>query len=160
MVGARRRRAEPAGTASVSSARPTGPVVEEAYRQAALEAGYEPGLCVLPDPTAPLIVFVHDDVDAGWREVGPSMLVDATRYWEWNEAAGTAEGTASLSRGSTVDAFRAENGAHRVVTTEEAVRLVRAHGPLGLHPLCGGLDPEVAWPYLRRAVEAANGPVE
>ena len=76
--------------------------------------------------------------------------------WEWNEAAGTAEGTASLSRGTTVDALRAENGAHRVVTSDEAGALIRNHGPLGLHPLCGGLDPDVAWPYLRRAVAAAN----
>jgi alkanesulfonate monooxygenase SsuD/methylene tetrahydromethanopterin reductase-like flavin-dependent oxidoreductase (luciferase family) len=132
------------------------PGLEDTYRETAIETGHEPGLCVLPDADAPLIVFVHDDVDAGWREVGPSMLADATRYWEWNEAAGTAEGTASLSRGSTVDALRAENGAHRVVTSDEAVTLIRTHGPLGLHPLCGGLDPEVAWPYLRRAVEAAN----
>jgi hypothetical protein len=105
-------------------------------------------------------VFVHDDVDVGWREVGSSMLVDATRYWAWNEAAGTTEGTASLSRGNTIEALRAENGAHRVVTADEAAALVHMYGPLGLHPLCGGLDPEVAWPYLRRAVAAANGEVQ
>jgi alkanesulfonate monooxygenase SsuD/methylene tetrahydromethanopterin reductase-like flavin-dependent oxidoreductase (luciferase family) len=134
------------------------PGLEDAYRDASLEAGHEPGLCILPTAGAPLIVFVHDDVDTGWQEVGPSMLADATSYWEWNEAAGTTEGTASLSRGSTVDALRAEAGAHQVMTTDQATALVRTHGPLGLHPLCGGLDPEVAWPYLRRAVAAANAP--
>ena len=51
----------------------------------------------------------------------------------------------------------ARRAAHRVVSTEVAAGFVRDHGPLGLHPLCGGLDPEVAWPYLRRAVAAANG---
>jgi hypothetical protein len=113
-------------------------------------------MCVLPSPDAPLIVFVNDDVDAGWREVGPSMLVDAISYHDWNAAAGTLEGTASLSRGRTVDELRDECGSHRVVTVEGARELVRQHGVLGLHPLCGGLDPAIAWPHLRRAVEAAT----
>jgi hypothetical protein len=85
------------------------------------------------------------------------MLVDAIGYREWNEAAGTFDGTASLSRGRTVDELREERGAHRVVTATDAADLVRQHGPLGLHPLCGGLDPEIAWPYLRRAVDAVAG---
>jgi alkanesulfonate monooxygenase SsuD/methylene tetrahydromethanopterin reductase-like flavin-dependent oxidoreductase (luciferase family) len=130
------------------------PGLEDAYREATRDAGHEPGLCMLADPATPMIVFVADDLDAGWREVGPSMLVDAISYREWNEAAGTMDGTVSLSRGRTVDELRAEQGAHRVVTSEGAVALVREHGPLGLHPLCGGLDPQIAWPYLRRAVDA------
>jgi alkanesulfonate monooxygenase SsuD/methylene tetrahydromethanopterin reductase-like flavin-dependent oxidoreductase (luciferase family) len=130
------------------------PGLEETYREAARAHGHEPGMCLLPSADTPLIVFVHDDVDTGWREVGPSMLVDAVSYREWNEAAGSFAGTASLSSGGTVDELRAEKGAHRVVTPLEAAELVRAHGPLGLHPLCGGLDPDVAWPYLRRAVDA------
>jgi hypothetical protein len=35
----------------------------------------------------------------------------------------------------------------------DAVELIHTFGPLGLHPLCGGLDPEVAWTYPRRVVE-------
>lgn len=128
--------------------------LQKAYEEAARANGHEPGMCILPSPAMPAIVFVNDDVDAGWREVGPSMLVDAISYREWNEAAGTMDGTVSLSRGRTVDELRAEQGAHRVVTSEGAVALVREHGPLGLHPLCGGLDPQIAWPYLRRAVDA------
>lgn len=31
---------------------------------------------------------------------------------------------------------------------------VRAGGILPLLPLCGGLAPDVAWPYLRRAADA------
>ncbi len=129
----------------------------DAYTEAATAAGHEPGMCMIPDATAPLIVFVNDDTDAGWQEVGPSMLVDAISYHDWNEAAGTAEGTASLSSARTLDDLRTEEGAHRVVSADVAAGFVRDHGPLGLHPLCGGLDPEVAWPYLRRAVAAANG---
>jgi hypothetical protein len=110
-------------------------------------------MCLLAPTDAPLSVFVNDDVDAGWREVGPALLADAVPYFEWNEAAGSADFTASLSRSRTVDELRKEHGSHRVVTVEEAVEIIRTHGPLSLQPLCGGLDPEVAWPYLRRVVD-------
>ena len=59
----------------------------------------------------------------------------------------------SLTKGSTVEELRAANGSHRVVTVDEAVALIQRDGALGLQPLCGGLDPEVAWPYLRRVVD-------
>jgi alkanesulfonate monooxygenase SsuD/methylene tetrahydromethanopterin reductase-like flavin-dependent oxidoreductase (luciferase family) len=127
------------------------------YSETAAANGHEPGMCFVPADDAPLIVFVNDDVDTGWEEVGPSMLVDAVSYHAWNEAAGTAEGTASLTSARSVDELRVAEGAHRVVTPEVAADFVRTYGPLGLHPLCGGLDPDVAWPYLRRAVAAANG---
>lgn len=130
--------------------------LQQTYEDTARASGHDPGLCVLPSPDAPLIVFVDDDVDAGWRDIGPSMLVDAISYREWNEAAGTFEGTASLSRSRTIDELRAEKGSHRVVTRAGAVAIIREHGVLGLHPLCGGLDPEIAWPHLRTAVEAVE----
>lgn len=124
-----------------------------AYEEAARAAGREPGLCVVPDPDSPASVFVADDVDEGWRQVGGALLADAATYYAWNEAAGLADRTVSLTKGSTVEELRAANGSHRVVTVDEAVALIRRDGALGLQPLCGGLDPAVAWPYLRRVVE-------
>ena len=84
------------------------------------------------------------------------MLVDASAYAEWNDAAGTTHDTASVTGAATVDLMRQANASHRVVTPEGARDLVAEHGLLGLHPLCGGLDPEIAWPYLRRAVTAVQ----
>lgn len=129
------------------------PGLQEAYEQAAREAGHEPGICFLPSSTGPLSTFVNDDVDAGWSEVGTALLADAVPYFEWNEAAGSADFTVSLSRSRTVDELRKEHGSHRVVTVAEAADLIRTHGTLSLQPLCGGLDPDVAWPYLRRVVD-------
>jgi alkanesulfonate monooxygenase SsuD/methylene tetrahydromethanopterin reductase-like flavin-dependent oxidoreductase (luciferase family) len=129
------------------------PALAPAYEEAARAAGHEPGLCILPNIDSPASVFVAADVDEGWRDVGDALLADATAYWSWNEAAGLTEGTVSLTKGSTVDELRAANGSHRVVSVDEAVALVRRDGALGLQPLCGGLDPEVAWPYLRRVVD-------
>ncbi|UDY36611.1 LLM class flavin-dependent oxidoreductase [Dermatobacter hominis] len=130
------------------------PGLQEAYVSAAEAAGHEPGLCILPSPDTPFIVFVDDDVDRGWDEVGAALLVDAESYRSWSDAAGTTEGTASLSAATTVDDLRAAEASHRVVTKEGARRIVAEHGILGLHPLCGGLDPEVGWRYLRNAVDA------
>ncbi len=129
------------------------PALGVAYEAAARAAGHKPGLCILPDSGSPASVFVTDDVEAGWREVGDALLADATAYYAWNQAAGLAEHTVSLTKGSTVDELREANGSHRVVTVAEAVALVQRDGALGLQPLCGGLSPDVAWPYLRRVVE-------
>ncbi len=133
------------------------PALRTTYEEAARAAGHQPGLCVLPPADMPLITFVHDDVDTGWAEVGPAMLVDAAGYHDWAAAAGTAEGTASMSPAASLDDLRRAEGAHRVVTPDQARHLAERYGTIGLHPLCGGLDPDLAWTYLRRAV-AAVGP--
>lgn len=130
------------------------PGLKVAYEKAARDAGHEPGFCYIPEQGAPQIVFVNDDLDQGWDEVGPAMLADAVSYHAWNEAAHTTARTVSLSSATSVEELRAAGGAHRVVTAAEAAELARANGMLSLHPLCGGLSPDVAWPYLRRAAAA------
>jgi alkanesulfonate monooxygenase SsuD/methylene tetrahydromethanopterin reductase-like flavin-dependent oxidoreductase (luciferase family) len=120
----------------------------ETYAAAARTAGFEPGQCLLPSPEMPSIVFVHPDPDLGWQEVGRYLLADATAYAAWNKDVDRP--TVSLSQGKTVEALRAENGAHRVVDVSGAVALVKRWGRLPLHPLCGGCPPELAWTYLRR----------
>ncbi len=127
------------------------PELIEVHAAAARESGFEPGPCMVPPGDMPSIVFVNSDVDAGWKEVGPYMLVDATSYAEWNKDMHFP--TVSLSQGKTAEALRAEQGAHRVVDVQEAVALMKKWGRLGLHPLCGGCPPELAWTYLRRVVD-------
>ncbi|MGH8977055.1 MAG: LLM class flavin-dependent oxidoreductase, partial [Acidimicrobiia bacterium] len=124
--------------------------LEPAYRDECARLGRTPGACALADPTLPLTTFVADDVDGAWAEIGPYLVHDATTYASWNEG---DDRTASLSRGSTVDELRAEQGAHRIMAVDEAVDYVRTAGLLALHPLCGGIPPGVAWPYLRRVVD-------
>jgi len=130
-----------------------GPELEEAYNAAAAEAGLDPVFCMVPPPDMPQSIMVNDDVDAGWAEVGESLLADAMPYFAWNQEAGLAAGTVSLTDAGTVDELRAANGSHRVVTVDEAVELIRTYGMLGVQPLCGGLDPDIAWTYLRRLVD-------
>jgi len=136
-------------------AQTNGEHLEQAYRAACEAAGNAPGTCMLPDPSEPMTVFVADDVDTAWKELGPHLLHDATSYASWNDADSR---TASLSRSTTVDELRAERGAHRIMSVDEAREHVRTRGILPLHPLCGGVPPATAWPYLERVVEVLQGP--
>jgi alkanesulfonate monooxygenase SsuD/methylene tetrahydromethanopterin reductase-like flavin-dependent oxidoreductase (luciferase family) len=128
----------------------TAPGLEDAYVTAAKEAGHEPGSCMVPMPETPMTVYVNDDQDAGWAEVGPYLLHDVLTYAEWNE---DSRNVASLSYSKTVEGLREERGAHRVFTVDEAVDHIGTNFVLPLHPLCGGCPPDIAWAYLRRVVD-------
>ena len=97
-------------------------------------------------------MFVADDVDKAWDELGPYLLHDAVTAASYRHG---DEGVASISRAEDVDGLRAANGPYRVFTTDEAADYMRGGQALPLAPLCGGLPPELAWPYLERAAEAA-----
>ncbi len=121
-----------------------------AYLEEAARCGVEPGNVTLPPPDTPHALFVAEDVDRAWDELGPFLLADATAYAAWNAGDTT---TSSLSRSGTVDDLRRERASHQVVSVDEAVELLRRQGHLTVHPLCGGIPPEMAWPYLRRVAE-------
>ena len=95
-------------------------------------------------------MFVADDVDRAWDELGPHLLHDAMTAASYRHG---ETSVASISTATTVDELRADR-AYRVVTVDEAAELVRAGAILPLLPLCGGLAPDVAWPYLERAADA------
>jgi alkanesulfonate monooxygenase SsuD/methylene tetrahydromethanopterin reductase-like flavin-dependent oxidoreductase (luciferase family) len=116
-----------------------------AYAEAARAAGHEPGMCLLPDPDSAQTVFVADDLDAAWEELGPYLMHDVHSYAAWNEG---STDIASISFATTAEELRAQNTSHRIVTVDQAVDMIRGGAPLGLHPLIGGLPPEIAWRYL------------
>jgi alkanesulfonate monooxygenase SsuD/methylene tetrahydromethanopterin reductase-like flavin-dependent oxidoreductase (luciferase family) len=121
------------------------PGMLEAYEESSREHGHEPGMASLPGRDTPTTQFVADDVDHAWDELGSYLLHDAKMYASWNPGDQT---TASLSFAQTVDELRATSTAHKIYQTDEAVELVKKGGMLMLMPLCGGLPPEIAWPYV------------
>jgi hypothetical protein len=91
-------------------------------------------------------------VDEAWQVLGPHLLHDAVAaasYRPHNDS------VASITRADSVAALRAENGPYRILTPNEATDYVRGGRLLPLHPLCGGIAPDVAWPYVERAAAAA-----
>ncbi|WP_371328087.1 LLM class flavin-dependent oxidoreductase [Mycobacterium sp. 1423905.2] len=118
------------------------------YEAQCREHGNQPGLFQGPDPRAPTVVFVADDIDQAWHEVGPHLLHDALTAASYRPQ---DDSVASITRADSVPALRAENGPYRIVTAGEAAEYVRSGRPLPLHPLCGGLPPDAAWRYLQRA---------
>jgi alkanesulfonate monooxygenase SsuD/methylene tetrahydromethanopterin reductase-like flavin-dependent oxidoreductase (luciferase family) len=126
------------------------PALEDIYAEAARANGHEPGWCMLPAADTTTAMFVADDVDRAWDEVGPHLLHDATSYASINEGNTT---TASLSFATSIDELRAEDRSHRIVTVDEAVEIIRGGVPIQLHPLIGGLPPEIAWRYLKTVTD-------
>jgi hypothetical protein len=108
---------------------------------------------MFPDEHSPTAVFVADDVDAAWAEIGPFLLHDARMAAEYRQG---DESVASITRARTVDEMRSAPGPYGVMTVEDAVGRIRAGVSLPLHPLCGGMPPELAWPYLERAALAVS----
>jgi alkanesulfonate monooxygenase SsuD/methylene tetrahydromethanopterin reductase-like flavin-dependent oxidoreductase (luciferase family) len=118
----------------------------ESYQQAARDAGREPGMALIPDRVTPTSVFVAEDLDDAWDKIGPHMLYDATIYRSWM---GDFMGASSRSESTTIAQMRAENGAYRILTPDQAIAQIKSGIPLLLHPLCGGTPPELAWETLR-----------
>ncbi len=129
------------------------PDLEVAYRAESDEAGIPPVGCILPPPDVPLTVFVADDPERAWAEIGDYLFADAHGYAGWNV---DRSGIASISRADSVKALEAEHGAYRIITPDQARASVDEGMPLALQPLVGGLPPDLAWPYLEAAVDAAT----
>jgi alkanesulfonate monooxygenase SsuD/methylene tetrahydromethanopterin reductase-like flavin-dependent oxidoreductase (luciferase family) len=123
--------------------------MEDAYNDAARAAQQEPVGCAFPTAGVPLTMFVADDPDKAWDELGEYMLVDAIGYGRWNQH---RTGTASVSFATTVDELRAEHGEYQILTPDEAKSYVQRGVPLALQPLVGGIPPHIAWRYLEQAV--------
>jgi hypothetical protein len=127
-----------------------GAELEEIYATEARAHGHEPGFCMIPSTDLATTVFVADDVEAAWAELGPHLLHDVRSYGAINQ--GNTH-TASISTATSVEELRAEDRTHRIVTVDEALAMIRAGVILPLQPLVGGLPPEIAWRYLHTVTD-------
>lgn len=122
----------------------------QVYRDECARLGKPEGVVMMP--TGPGSVFVAEDPDKAWAEVGPHLLHDAMTYRSWQ----TDDIRSHVkSDATTIDDLRAE-GVYQVLTPEECIALADELGPMGPythHPLCGGTPPELAWESLRLFAE-------
>ena len=120
------------------------PELPALYAEECARIGRTPRPCFNPPETVVTSAFVAEDPDRAWSELGPHLLHDARMYAGWlRDAVSVSKSTAT-----SVAELRAQHGAYRIFTPDEAVAYVRANGPLLLQPLCGGLPPELAWRSL------------
>ena len=124
--------------------------LEEAYRA---EGGDGAPGCFFAPAGVPNTVFVADDPERAWAEIGEYLLLDAVSYSKWNAH---REGTVSISRAPTVAELAAEKGAYQIITPAEARELISNGNALGLQPLVGGIPRDLAWPYLEAAAAVST----
>jgi alkanesulfonate monooxygenase SsuD/methylene tetrahydromethanopterin reductase-like flavin-dependent oxidoreductase (luciferase family) len=126
------------------------PGMREAYDDACRRNGHKPGFVLIPKRDAATNCFVAEDVDAAWDEIGTYLLHDAMAYGEWNPDNTVS---ANIAQAKTVDELRRQATTHVILSVDEAGQRVANGEVMNLSPLCGGMPPEIAWPYLKRFAE-------
>ena len=124
---------------------PAIPEVWDAYR-AEVQAlgGADPGPC----PTGRnRTVALAEDVEQGWADLGPYFLHETNAYGTWQAQVDVGS---PYRTAPDVAALR-ETGSYAVLTPEQCIEELRA-APFPfvlLHPMCGGIPPELGWQSLR-----------
>ena len=111
------------------------PELEAYYQEQCAERGVR-GFCAMP-PEDVTLLFVSEDPDRTWAELGHHFLHEASTYAGWQ----TPDNRSAVhSKARTVDELRAE-GIYAVVTPEECLE----RRTFALHPLVGGMPVERGW---------------
>jgi alkanesulfonate monooxygenase SsuD/methylene tetrahydromethanopterin reductase-like flavin-dependent oxidoreductase (luciferase family) len=119
----------------------TDPAIGNAYRDECARVGYEG---VFMAPFGPMFLHVAEDPDKAWDAIAPYAVYDVVSYASWQT--GDHDNVAA-SDATTADELRA-SGMWMVVTPDECVELARQNGAIALHPLMGGMPPELGWSCL------------
>lgn len=99
------------------------------------------------DPGEPWMLFVSEDPERSWAEVGPYLLHDATSYASWQTQ---DQRSYQHSNAITVEMLR-ESEIYRILTPEECIAYGREAGDdasFRHFPLGGGTPPEWGWKSL------------
>lgn len=124
----------------------TDPAVGDMYREACARVGYEG---VFMAPKGPMFLHVAEDPEQAWANIAPYAVYDVVSYASWQT--GDHDNVAS-SNATTADELRA-SGMWMIVTPDECVELARELGTIALHPLMGGMPPELGWSCLELFVD-------
>jgi alkanesulfonate monooxygenase SsuD/methylene tetrahydromethanopterin reductase-like flavin-dependent oxidoreductase (luciferase family) len=124
------------------------PAMAAAYREECARLGFDGGSVEgLGDrPARPGFVMVSEDPDSTWEQIKANALYDAETYASWQDDAVRSDWV--VPNLSSADDLRTSNR-YLVVTPGECVDLFRRDDGLTLHPLMGGIAPELAWESLR-----------
>ncbi|MEO6629169.1 MAG: LLM class flavin-dependent oxidoreductase [Aquihabitans sp.] len=129
---------------------PSKPEHWEPYRQAVVDAG-GPDWGAMP-PLGPRFVAVHENPDTAWAEIAPYVTYDRDSYGAWSTHSGSNTGYEAVADVAPID-----DPEYRVVTPAAFQGMVEALGPTGtlaVHPMMGGIPPELSWVNLRNIAAA------
>lgn len=120
------------------------PELVTAYDAECERLGRRTGMAMIP--SGPTFVHVSEDPERDWAHIGPIALADAEIMRSWQ-----TPGNRSLidSSATSIDELRRE-GQYLVLTADECVAMAQDLPALTLHPLMGGIDPDLSWASLER----------
>jgi alkanesulfonate monooxygenase SsuD/methylene tetrahydromethanopterin reductase-like flavin-dependent oxidoreductase (luciferase family) len=124
------------------------PVVLATYLDECRKIGFDGRIEGAPAarPKQPGFVMVSRNPEATWAAIGENALYDAATYAAWQDD--TVHSVWVVPNTSDIASLRA-SGNYAVVTPGACRELALADGSLSLHPLMGGIAPELAWDSLR-----------
>jgi len=124
------------------------PGLKEYYEEQCTANGTN-GFILIP-PARVVNVFVDEEPDRAWDELGEHFLAEARLYAHWQTQEVSSPVT---SHASTAAELRAE-GIYAVLTPQECIDRIRGGaGTMLLHPLCGGIPVARGWDCLRLYAE-------
>ena len=123
------------------------PDLAEYYTELCREAGLRP-FVIMPAEVNRGMIYLHEDPEQAWAELGDHILWEAVTYGRWSQA---SRSLMHLPGVQTLEEVRA-SGRYRFLTPDELIaeyRATQGFGPITLHPLVGGMPVEAAWESVR-----------
>jgi alkanesulfonate monooxygenase SsuD/methylene tetrahydromethanopterin reductase-like flavin-dependent oxidoreductase (luciferase family) len=119
------------------------PQLAEIYTAECRRVGFDGGFVSMPN--GPGFVHVSEDPERDWQRIGPHALYDAQTYAAWQ----TPDQRSQMHvEAQTIEDMK-RSAAYRVLTPDDCVALANETGRIILHPLMGGMAPELGWESLR-----------
>ena len=115
-----------------------------AYRDECEAVGFQ-GFCIMPTTGQPGFVHVSEDPERDWARIAPHAMHEAATYDSWQRPG--QDSAVHVHNPDSIESVRA-SGVYRIVTPDECVALANESGALVLHPLMGGIPPELSWEGL------------
>ena len=119
--------------------------VADAYNEECAKEGFQ-GFIMLPQK-APGFVHVSDDPERDWVRLASYVLHEAQSYGAWQRPGQSS--VVHVHDAESIESVRA-SGVYAIVTPDECVALAKKFGMLTMHPLMGGIPPELAQESLDR----------
>jgi alkanesulfonate monooxygenase SsuD/methylene tetrahydromethanopterin reductase-like flavin-dependent oxidoreductase (luciferase family) len=119
------------------------PKLADLYNEECKKIGFSGGFVMLPG--GPGFVHVTEDPERDWARIAPHALYDAQTYDSWQTPGQRSQVHIAAK---TVEEVR-KSGVYRVVTPDDCVQIAKQYGRIILHPLMGGIPPELGWEGLK-----------